>query len=123
MRRQSIPVDSPESLTGAMQPAETVAAIPAEFAERVMSFHVGQRVVCVDTSAGRYPCDLPPLEKGSIYTIRDVTPCFGELAVQIEERYRRDYWFRASRFRPLDERRLDIFRAMLVTPPKETVAA
>lgn len=95
-----------------------------------MSFHVGQRVVCVDAE---WPTSgKSPLSKGTVYT---VTKCFvghyynggafptgqiGELVELAETSNPSDdaRGFKVSRFRPLDESRLDIFRAMLVSPPK-----
>lgn len=100
-----------------------------------MSFHVGQRVVCVEDqpkpgtiwSPGTAP------EKGRVYTIARVFthPSTDGLLVELVEIRRSDaterQWghrgYGAYRFRPLDERRLDIFREMLVTPPKEPVSA
>ena len=50
-----------------------------------MSFHVGQKVACVDAAPyGVWLCG-EELVKGAIYTIRAIGPSFGEMAVQLEE--------------------------------------
>lgn len=96
-----------------------------------MSFHVGQRVVCVDATARDCRAWTPDeaLEKGIVYTIARVFshPCgeideFVELVERRRSEFCKEYWghrgYSIYRFRPLDERRLDIFREMLVSPPK-----
>lgn len=107
-----------------------------------MSFHVGQRVVCVvvcDHWGGlrrSFPeVSLPVV--GTVYTLRDVFAeprCSqsGEVLVRLAELVNPpsktnigpyEAAFSSECFRPLDERRLDIFRAMLVSPPKEVIQA
>lgn len=102
-----------------------------------MSFHVGQKVVCVDddfSNCGRLPLNLP--RKGGIYTLRDpfsadgwtwwrlvevvnapANPLNGQYGVQ-------EPGFVPRRFRPIVERKTDIsiFTAML-TPSKQGVDA
>jgi hypothetical protein len=94
----------------------------------IMTFHVGQKVVCVDDSWEHVPGEsdgLDGLKKGSIYTVRKAGltgwdgrgPCL--CIVEIVRRHispkcdDAPYWER--RFRPLVERETDIsvFTAML----------
>lgn len=96
-----------------------------------MSFHVGQRVVCVDDrdlTEGVHPV------KGSIYTIRALrwSEWFERQHVLLEEILKQSQLFadgfhegsfRADRFRPVKTTSIEIFHQMLVTPPKETVDA
>lgn len=106
-----------------------------------MGFAVGMRVLCVDDIERhigdiRYKRGLSGLTKGRVYTVRRFDPYHydgvSEAAptVWLEEITRRhdprimyeEQGFLASRFRPLDESRLTVFRQMLVTPPtKELV--
>lgn len=76
-----------------------------------MSFHVGQKVVCVDAEMA------PMLRHGAIYTIRgiDTQECYaGRIGLHLEEVTPNDdgddWWvaFRSSRFRPIQERKTDI---------------
>lgn len=98
-----------------------------------MGFHVGQLVVCVDDKPkGGYP-DEPWPVVGRIYTVRalrwsDWYSAEQVLLVEIvcsprlynDGTYEAGY--NATRFRPLDESRLTVFRQMLVSPPtKELV--
>lgn len=109
-----------------------------------MTFHVGQKVVCVDTadrlSNITHHADGTPyqpidfwLTKGAIYTVRwcgimadhDLYPPYlGVLLVEINREDDRwlDSPFVASRFRPIVEKKTDIsiFTAML--NPNERVA-
>ena len=97
----------------------------------MMGFHVGQNIVCVDDAPGRVS-GVSALVRGRIYTIRGINTKseneIGFLLVGVPRR-RPDHrdgsergWV-STRFRPLDESRLSIFREMLVTPPtKELVA-
>lgn len=78
-----------------------------------MTFHVGQKVVCVDDEA-RYG-DLYPLKAGVTYTVRSIGPfChplfrITEVCVCVEEITRQDdFPYLARRFRPLVERKTDI---------------
>lgn len=89
-----------------------------------MSFHVGQKVVCVDT-AERHRTLVPAstyLRVGAVYTIRWVGECPYKPwddgpTVRLEEIIRPDHvdipeWndfpFSATRFRPAIERKTDI---------------
>lgn len=99
-----------------------------------MSFHVGQKVVCVDGSCryGRrwHPECCPPSE-GATYTVRDVGDNVeGGLGVKLFEALcvgvfdgalEQDAFFRASRFRPVVERKTDIsiFTRMLTPNTRE----
>ena len=95
-----------------------------------MSFHPGQKVVCVDdTPAITRGIHTAYLEKGKVYTIRRCADwpfwtCFlfgrPEIpGVWLAEIVRpldhsgREHPFSAVRFRPLDEARLDQFRVHL----------
>jgi hypothetical protein len=112
-----------------------------------MTFHVGQKVVCVDDDprsflhAGapgvRFSGDLNGLKKGAVYTVRAFGryPAYPDiLCVWLEEIIRPTAFFDepayvAARFRPVVERKSDIsiFTAMLnraprapaITPQKE----
>lgn len=84
---------------------------------------VGMRVVCVKDSNGCI-IDLgyPPFKKGEVYTISDLSVAepYGLFLHFIELPWANNG--HVSGFRPLDERRLDIFRAILTkapTPEKE----
>lgn len=86
-----------------------------------MTFHIGQHVVCVeDEETGWAPCAI----KGCVYTIVELIAVGdGECNLQFAELYydgdEKFYpGFRAECFRPLSESRLEIFRQMLVDPPK-----
>jgi len=92
---------------------------------------VGMRVVCVNArpiDVGMFGFNASGLVEGTVYTIRwaGLFPFVGELhsALRLSEYIRddEDTPVGAIRFRPLDERRLDIFRAVLTkapTPEKE----
>lgn len=99
-----------------------------------MTFHVGQKVVCVDDTKANVPVALDRmggLTRGRIYTVRqnglaswiDGRPC-----VRLEEIVRpfpdTPYW--AHRFRPVIEREtsIEVFTAMLTPQPtkREPVA-
>lgn len=110
-----------------------------------MRFRPGQHVVCVDSSDRGYFerrwfgfgwrwVPLPSeLRRGTVYTIhlvgaaRCVRTGQLELAVQLVELAppadQPDGAFRASRFRPLDERRLEQFRAHLTPHDTRKVTA
>ena len=78
-----------------------------------MTFRVGQKVVCVDSSEGDYswllPCDNE-LTLNAIYEVEEVYPraTDGETLLRVMG----DGW-RASRFRPVTD--ISIFIAMLKT--------
>lgn len=84
-----------------------------------MSFHVGQRVVCIDDGPGLNP--IGPLCKGQIYTIRGFSndPRDPELGVYLEEILNLHPFhgveinYRASRFRPVIERSTETGMAIL----------
>lgn len=107
-----------------------------------MAFRVGQPVECIDDSHRPYGTVCTgydgkmivigerdyPLKRGRIYTIRELTTSHisGEPALKVEEILRRGFGdnpFRASRFRPIVERKTDIscFKAML-NPSLEDLA-
>lgn len=104
-----------------------------------MSFHVGQRVVCVDDSMGIFPgcsLDLAGLCRGQIYTVRGLDTikfphfCAGWAVVLLEEIVRQpdpngigEVGFSRHRFRPVKTTSIEIFRQMFVTPPREVVDA
>lgn len=106
-----------------------------------MSFHVGQPIVCVRACPDGCGLGTEALPKvGTVYTVREADVCrySGVVCVLLVEIVNPValYWlshlgvhvhcepaFNGNQFRPLDEKRLDVFRAMLVTPPKETVSA
>ena len=95
-------------------------------------FHVGLLVVCVNDRVGdfdrpdlfRYGGDLDGLRRGKVYTIigRYTSP-EGHPCVALSEirRPSGEPGYAAARFRPVDETKLSVFQAMLVSPPKETV--
>lgn len=79
-----------------------------------MTFRIGQKVVCVDASV--HGPDSIRLCKGAIYTVGDIDPArdrfdeIGLIVCEIEMK-RHNGWsasFRASRFRPVVERKTDI---------------
>lgn len=84
-----------------------------------MTFRVGQRVVCVNsTRAGGYGDEVYPVE-GRVYTVRGFLPlpCDHGPRIWLEEikNKKRDYFeglyekaFGAERFRPIVERKTDI---------------
>jgi hypothetical protein len=103
-----------------------------------MAFHVGQRVVCVNT------CNWPRYEhrpalptRGGVYTVRAIVSCVadgydedGLRLVEIVNPKRRLRWpsgrcqrielcFRMSRFRPVRTTSIDVFTRMLEPVPKE----
>lgn len=96
-------------------------------------FHVGQKVVCVDDkfTLPVHPCDRL-LRKGGVYTVgwvgvstckRDPSPTLGVHLVEIAREPSRPEGralpYRATRFRPVIERKTDIsiFKSML-TPSR-----
>ena len=85
-----------------------------------MSFHVGQKVVCVDDchlGYGRRVPDLDWIVKGEIYTV-SCTPFlngWGNFAIHLTERpnKRAKTGFHISRFRPVIERKTETGMAIL----------
>lgn len=100
-----------------------------------MSFYPGQHVVCVDDTEQSSPqsVGIKPVIKGTVYTVRDflnATPWGGDLGVRLGEiinplhpKWGCEYGYLISRFRPLKDSRLDVFRQHLVSPPKERIEA
>lgn len=95
-------------------------------------WHIGQRVVCVDDSNWDDSKVNRPI-KGIVYTIRSIESfelenVFAFLLNEVinqPEQYRNGYsekFFKEHRFRPIDEKRIDMFRAMLKNKEKEKVA-
>lgn len=91
-------------------------------------FHIGQRVVCVDATdgGGCFPPTMDGLLKGAVYTVRWAgLSVSSREAIRVEEITRtklpgtdHEVGFLASRFRPVDETRLEVFRQMLAPTPR-----
>lgn len=86
---------------------------------------VGMRVVCLNNVGAAM------LSNGAVYTVSGVYEKggrseylghgnFGVLLQEVKVPPRMD-GFHPARFRPLDERRLDVFREMLAPTPKQPV--
>lgn len=99
-------------------------------------FHVGQHVVCVKRGKWKREDLLGETHPhyGQVFTVRAIDYRGGRAVLRFEEirnpAMRRGpdgspaevkYW--ASRFRPLQDSCLDIFRQLLVNPPKQGVDA
>lgn len=76
-----------------------------------MAFHVGQKVVCVDDAIGDHT-HLKELILGEIYTIRGNDPesitngvLLEEIRLPIIKPWKLEMSFRASRFRPIVEKK------------------
>lgn len=91
-----------------------------------MSFHVGQKVVCVDATSITYHEKGSELVEGHIYTVREVgITVRNMLGLRLQEqklttalgywsgRPHTDAFYRASRFRPVQERKTDTGMAIL----------
>lgn len=105
-----------------------------------MAFSIGQWVVCVDDRLDTewhdpmrffYVGDLDGLRRGYVYTVRaagrdewDGAPGLWlvEIVRSICGDLTEEPGFAAARFRPLDEARLTIFRAMLNPTPEHEPA-
>lgn len=107
-----------------------------------MNFHVDQRVVCIannDKWHGRsedLKIDHVHLPRfNAVYTIRELVE--GGAGVLLKEIVNRPKFFRdeengelygmeisfgIENFRPLDDKRIEVFRSMLNTPPKKVDA-
>ena len=96
-----------------------------------MSFHVGQKVVCIDQDNPTEPG--PHAVKGCVYTISeiiwygaDITPfpglCFQFYELRFEGHAYYLAGFEAEGFRPVKTTNIEIFRQMLVTPPQKVDA-
>ena len=72
-----------------------------------MTFRVGQKVVCIDSSGG---CEAYGIFSGRIYTITNIGLWLGKtLHVDVKEIPSRvPLGWRATRFRPVVERKTDI---------------
>jgi len=83
-----------------------------------MSYKVGQKVVCVDDSAGKIT-GLKELIKGEIYTIRELFMHRGNCVLRLEEiilpqtPLGNEYAYSIARFRPLDHEFADKIEAMI----------
>lgn len=104
-----------------------------------MTFRVGQKVVCVyaDPLPGSPSnTDMDGLTKGAVYTISEIGPVpaphrwAGMASVHLVEINRGPcpllgitIGFACARFRPVKTTSIEIFRAMLVNPPREIVGA
>jgi hypothetical protein len=95
-----------------------------------MSFHVGQKVVCINDQPG---CggDIAPIRKGKVYTVVAVTdgvahdgPDTGLVLAEDPPLPKFFKGYSARRFRPVVERKtnIEIFKAML-NPRKHPVEA
>lgn len=93
-----------------------------------MSFHIGQKVVCVNAAQRRDSWGKLPesLVRGAIYTIRDVyeshlPPAIGVRLEEIQGPFcpfwREEIGFHAIRFRPVRETNIDVFTKMLEQQP------
>lgn len=94
-------------------------------------FHIGQRVACIADYAGCDPRTEPVLgltlpRKNSVYIVRDTCTAYSDLeqVILLREivnpvaKYNPNFEpfepsFRAQYFRPLDEKRIEVFRSML----------
>lgn len=94
-----------------------------------MSFHIGQRVVCVDTIPTTDPsCPCPEmahrLQKYRVYTVVGAFVKGNVPSIQLAEvrsifdrELNGDLGFRACRFRPVRETNIDVFTKMLEKEP------
>lgn len=96
-----------------------------------MTFHVGQKVVCVDASVSSYFGTRPPLVRGGIYTVTAVIPplahwpddAWGLLVAEASPLHPLAVGFVANRFRPIVEKKTDIscFTALLNPSPSKVI--
>lgn len=93
-----------------------------------MSFHVGQKVVCVSDNVD--PGEPGPyVVKGRVYTVARVYVAWNDsINIELQELNapEEDGWdagYIAANFRPVKEINLDIFTAMLAPTPKVRVTA
>lgn len=97
-------------------------------------FHPNQLVCCVDDGPCNCGCrSASGLKHGAIYTVRDAGRANfntgdSQPAVRLYEVRRTlrlahlghdsaDAWFGAVRFRPVNEKSIEVFRSMLISPP------
>lgn len=92
-----------------------------------MTFHIGQKVVCVDARA---KCDCgcaTRLVTGQVYTVRAVFVLFGNEGIHVEETSPLKWTsgYASSRFRPVVEKKTDIsvFTEILNRESKSRVMA
>lgn len=102
-----------------------------------MSFHVGQKVVCINDRGIENDLFERGPTKGEVYTIRNIrTDKRGNVGFRLveivnqpnprrepDETGDREAGFYARRFRPVKTTSIEIFKAMLVNPPREVVDA
>lgn len=82
-----------------------------------MSFHVGQKVVCVDASPPMGGWDMPfPYAKGQILVVTAVDLCAPPCPGCLELNGDRWHW-ESTRFRPLTERKTDISQFVTLLDP------
>lgn len=76
-----------------------------------MTFHVGQKVVCIDDGPTPF-LDAVPLVKGVVYTIANIG-LHADSAIGLDEvDAGASQWF-ANRFRPVKTTNIDVFLQML----------
>jgi hypothetical protein len=91
-----------------------------------MSPHVGQRVVCIAPSRKLIPAGCTDAKVNEIYTVRSVVSNGVDVGITVVEIVNPRIWFGqepgfyASRFRPVVNTDISVFRAML-TPVLEGV--
>lgn len=94
-----------------------------------MSFHVGQKVVCVDASANTFSGIKPRLVEGAIYTVGALEDRWDGLAIDLievpvnAEELAMHSAYNSNRFRPLIERKTDtgmaVLKKLLKTKPHD----
>jgi hypothetical protein len=96
-----------------------------------MTFHVGQKVVCVDASNWHNDSPLVRPVEGKVYTIAGIDPPYAFLgqvefglflvgmAHPVHPIYRLRYSYYACRFRPVQEKGMSILRAIAANPKRE----
>lgn len=84
----------------------------------------GSLVRCVDVSQMSWPEDMTPFRLGGIYRVSKMktlfTPKYGEMVVVTLVEYGERWWFAASRFVPVDDGAIDVFRSLLAPVPRES---
>ena len=88
-----------------------------------MTFHVGQKVVCIKHPIPHPWCRYPVFVKGSVYTVAALDDLEGEVFIAVRELHW-SVFGNISGFRPVVERKTDIsiFTAMLNTSKQEVSA-
>lgn len=87
------------------------------------SFYVGQKVICIDASAGGLPeaSGRYVLVENGVYVVSDICVYLDTPGVQLAEFNMSDgvwaYWLRADRFRPATD--ISVFEAVLERAPIE----